>query len=156
MRNFRSKEWFNNMSQERKNEICKKLEITEENLKKCGFTNENGEVEIDLLKVSYKNPIEWKTCFNIIYPTLNTYKEKLENDPVSFITDIYCKYADVQKVKKYKDNLSNDTRLKYSIKYILDNYKELELNKDNIEYVEYFSYNICGHCELFLFDAGMI
>lgn len=156
MRNFRSKEWFKNMSQEKKDEICNKFEITEDSLKKCGFIDEDGKVKIDLLRVSYENPLEWKQCFNIIYPTLNTYKESLKNNPIEFITDIYCKYANTSNVKKYKQTLHNETRLKYTIKYILDNYTELELNKDSIEHIEYFAYNICGHCELFLLDAGMI
>lgn len=51
--NFRSKKWFNELSPERKAEICKKFEITEDVLKHAGRLNKDGNVVIDLLRVSY-------------------------------------------------------------------------------------------------------
>ena len=51
--NFRNKQWFKNMPQERKDEICKKFDINENTLRKCGRETEVGRIVIDLLRVDH-------------------------------------------------------------------------------------------------------
>ena len=51
--NFRNKQWFKNMSQERKDEICKKFDIDEKTLRKCGRETDDGRIVINLLKIDH-------------------------------------------------------------------------------------------------------
>ena len=44
--NFRNKQWFKKMSQECKDEICKKFDIDEKTLRKCGRETEDGHIVI--------------------------------------------------------------------------------------------------------------
>ena len=41
--NFRNKQWFKNLSQDRKDEICKKFDIDEKTLKKAGRETSDGQ-----------------------------------------------------------------------------------------------------------------
>ena len=64
--NFRNKQWFRDMTQERKDSICERLCITEDVLKRAGTVNEFGKVVIDVLRLSYTNPIKWKSYLEVI------------------------------------------------------------------------------------------
>lgn len=63
---FRNKQWFRDMSQERKDSICERLGITEDVLKRAGTVDEFGEVVIDVLRLSYPNPKKWKSYLKTI------------------------------------------------------------------------------------------
>ena len=149
-----SKKWFNELSKEQKKVICDKLDITEEVLKKSGFVNEDNNVRIDLLKVSYENPSEWNQYLLEILPTISSYKEQLLENPIEFISSIYKNHNDV-KLKTYKDNIHNSTRLQSTVKYITNMYHNIEID-DRINQQEYYAYTIFAHCELFLKDCGML
>ena len=49
--NFRNKQWFKNLSQDRKDEICKKFDIDEKTLKKAGRETSDGQIVIDMLRI---------------------------------------------------------------------------------------------------------
>lgn len=150
-----SKKWFYELSQEKKDEVCKKLSITEEVLNKSGFVNKNNEIRIDLLKLSFNNPSEWNQYLFEILPTVSCYKTKLVEDPINFISSIYKTHNKDIKIKSYKDNIHNSTRLQSTIKYITDIYHNIEID-DRIKQQEYSAYIIYIHCKLFLQDTGMI
>lgn len=154
MSKFSSKKWFNEMSPEQKQEICNKFDITEDILKKAGYMGENNHVYIDMLRVHYDNPPEWKDYLNNINTYIDTYKTKLEN-PIDFIIDIYKKFNPDVKFKKYKETSYNKMRLNTTVKYISNIFDSIIYNnKTDIQ--EYNAYTIYNHCELFLSDTNMI
>lgn len=149
-----SKKWFDELSNEQKKLICNKLGITEDVLKKSGFIDKDNNLRINLLKVSYDNPSEWNQYLIEILPTISSYKEQLLENPIEFISSIYKNHNNI-KLKTYKDNIHNSTRLKETIKYITNMYHNIEID-DRINQQEYYAYTIFAHCELFLKDCGML
>ena len=144
--NFRNKQWFKNMSQERKDEICKKFDIDEKTLKKAGRETEDGRIVINLLKIDHLNhrPESWKTYNDILSSNTielcgDTIEEKVNN-----IKYIYSLFNDV-KFLKYKESVHNNLLVKQTAKYVnewINEYKNPENSADNNEY---FAYQIFSH-----------
>ena len=83
--NFRNKQWFKNMSQERKDEICEKFLIDETTLKKAGRETDDGRIVINLLKIDKLNytPKPWIDYYKILSSnTIIPYMLKQECCPV--------------------------------------------------------------------------
>ena len=144
--NFRNKQWFKNMSQERKNEICEKFDIDEKTLKKAGRETEDGRIVINLLKIDHLNhrPESWKIYNNILSSNNielcgDTIEEKVSN-----IKYIYSLFNDV-KFLKYKESVHNNLLVKQTAKYVnewINKYKNPENSSDNNEY---FAFQIFSH-----------
>ena len=66
--NFRNKQWFKNMSQDRKDELCHKFDIDEKTLRKCGRETNDGRIVIDLLRLDHlcHTPESWKEYNKVI------------------------------------------------------------------------------------------
>ena len=141
--NFRNKQWFKNMSQERKDEICKKFDIDEKTLRKAGRETDDGRIVINLLKIDHllHQPESWIEYNKIIEKNkLNvcegTIEEQAEN-----LKFIYKLFFDVSFLK-YKQSLHNDLMVKQATKYVnkwIDEYYSNENDK------EYCAYQIVMH-----------
>lgn len=155
--NFRNKQWFKKLSQERKDEICKKFDIDENTLKKAGRETEDGRLIIDILRIDniLHKPEIWHIC----------YKNYIEND--CFNSDFNWNYDNVydmidrifylynlinpnSKLKKYNSNLHNDILTKQSFKYITEWIEKCKLEFDDKEYVEFCCYQIYSHSRVLL------
>ena len=153
--NFRNKQWFKNMSQERKDEICKKFLIDEVTLKKSGRETNDGRIVINLLKIDKLNymPESWKEYNKIISAnTVNacegTIEEQLEN-----LKFIYGLFNEV-KFLKYKQSVHNDLMITQSSKYV--NHWITKYNKEDSD-KEFCSYQIFTHVKsLFETDLNLI
>ena len=84
--NFRNKQWFKNMSQERKDEICKKFDIDEKTLRKAGRETDDGRIVINLLKIDnfLHKPESWIEYNKVIEKNKlkvceGTIEEQIEN-----------------------------------------------------------------------------
>ena len=125
--NFRNKQWFKNMPQERKDEICKKFDINENTLRKCGRETEDGRIVIDLLRIDHllHCPKIWDECNNAL-KNGNNYSENLRtcqtlNEVVEVCENIYDIFSK-NSYLKYKDTLHNNVLVKYTRKNIQNAY----------------------------------
>jgi hypothetical protein len=161
--NFRNKQWFKNLSQERKDKICKKFNIDEKTLKKAGRETEDGRIVINLLKIDHINttPKLWIKCYdefiknNVYGNDLNWDFENLEDMRLR-MASIYCFINPEVEGKwlKYKSTLHNDLNIKDTYKRVLywvNEAKECLTDKD---YVEYCSFQIYSQCRR-LFESDL-
>ena len=157
MVNFRNKQWFKNLAQEHKDEICKEFDITEDVLKRAGY-EENDHIYIDLLKVSY--PVNTER--------LNPYKDIVLSDifkkliDIINIDDIDKKYQalcamhslffkkDAKAYKEKPNDLLTSIRIKERCNYINNIYKRLLINDDDPDAQCIFSEIISSHLKVLL------
>lgn len=150
--NFRNKQWFKNLSQERKDSICKKFDIDEKTLKKAGRETGDGRIVVDLLRIDHilHTPEIWDVCYDA-YIKYSIFSDDQFNWDLINITDkimrMYNLYSYVHPeyintVFKYKSNLKNDLFVKDAYKRVLKwvNYAKEDLN--NEEDVKFSSYQI--------------
>ena len=141
--NFRNKQWFKNMSQERKDEICKKFDIDEKTLRKACRETDDGRIVINLLKIDsfLHMPDEWSEYNKIIE------KNKLEtcegsiDQQVEYLKFIYKLFFDTSFLK-YKSSLHNDLLVNQAIKHT--NYWVSEYNSEEND-KDYCAYQIVMH-----------
>ena len=144
--NFRNKQWFKNMSQERKDEICKKFDINENTLRKCGRETEDGHIVIDLLRINHllHYPEIWDE-YNDALKNGNDYSENLRNcqtinDVVEVCENIYDIFSK-NSYLKYKDTLHNNVLVKYTRKNIQNAYDTyLSCDTEDKSYCAYMLY----------------
>lgn len=115
--NFRNKQWFKNMSQERKDEICKQFDIDEKTLRKAGRETDDGRLVIDLLRIDHLNhyPKDWDIA-NEALKNHTDYKNKIAScDNVTELVTIFeqlFNLFETHTYSKYKESLHNDLCVK--------------------------------------------
>ncbi len=148
--NFRNKQWFKNLSQDRKDEICKKFDIDEKTLKKAGRETADGRIVIDLLRIDHF----------IHYPEIwDEYKKYLINDDLfnnelnwdfTSINDklmrlnhIWNCFTNDQKLNKYKQSLHNDLLVEQAYKNVVNWVERAKEDIDDEEQLGFDCYQIC-------------
>lgn len=146
--NFRNKQWFKNMSQERKDEICKKFDIDEKTLKKSCRETDDGRIVINLLKIDHllHNPESWSDYNKVISNIVIKQCEGDFDEQLEYLKYIYGLFNEVSFLK-YKKTLHNDLLVKQAIKHI--NYWIEEYNNDESD-KEYCAYQIYEHISTLL------
>lgn len=141
--NFRNKQWFKNMSQERKDEICKKFDIDEKTLRKCGRETDDGRIVIDLLRIDHflHTPESWTEYNKVIEQNKLNICNGTIDEQVEYLKFIYKLFYDVSYLK-YKQSLHNDLMVKQAIKYV--NHWIIEYYSDQND-KEYCAYQIVMH-----------
>lgn len=155
--NFRNKQWFKNMSQERKDEICKKFDIDEKTLRKAGRETEDGRIVIDILRIDHilHKPKIWDECYKaFIEDDCFNSELKWEFDDVNDMFVRICHlYNDINsntKYKKYNSNLHNDLLVKQSYKYIRHWVDEAKYDLTDKDHVKFCCYQIYTHARVLL------
>lgn len=144
--NFRNKQWFKNLSQDRKDEICKKFDIDEKTLKKCGRETDDGRIVIDILRLDHllHTPSEWKTQYDALK------KFKMTFDDIS-LTDVevcqkfYKAFVPDAKFLKYKDTLHNNLLTKSAYKYTKDWYLKFINPESTNNEREFYAHQVWTH-----------
>ena len=144
--NFRNKQWFKNLSQDRKDEICKNFDINEKTLKKCGRETNDGRIVIDILRLDHllHTPSEWKTQYDALK------KFKMTFDDIS-LTDIevcqkfYSVFVPDVKYLKYKDTLHNNLLTKSAYKYAKDWYLKFINPESTDDEREFYAHQVWAH-----------
>ena len=153
--NFRNKQWFKNMSQDRKDEICKKFDIDEKTLKKCGRETDDGRIVIDILRIDHINliPKEWEDKYN----ALKNFKLSL-NDVSLTDLEILQKFYEIfipnVKFLKYKDNVHNNLLVKYTYKYTKDWYFNFIDPNASIDDKKFYAYQVWTQVKV-LFESDL-
>lgn len=97
--NFKDKKWFNEISQERKDRICREFGITEENLKKAGRMTDDGRIIIDIMRLHYPVPRDWEYYYDwlqdIEIPDLFEELRKTDKEHVEPVIDIMCRILEI-------------------------------------------------------------
>lgn len=116
--NFRNKQWFKNLSQDRKDEICKKFDIDEKTLKKAGRETSNGRIVIDILRIDHllHIPSEWKTQYDALKKFKMTFDEISMTD-IELCQKFYKVFVSNVQFLKYKDTLHNNLLTKYAYQH---------------------------------------
>ena len=147
--NFRNKQWFKNMSQERKDEICKKFDIDEKTLKKCGRETEDGRIVIDILRLDHllHKPELWKICYN----SLKDFNISLDNiSDIELCEKLYEVFKSGVKFLKYKDTPHNRVLLTDAAKYTKGWYNKFIDSNSTEEDKEYYAYQVWTHVRVLL------
>lgn len=158
--NFRNKQWFKNLSQERKDKICKKFDIDEKTLKKAGRETKDGRIVIDILRIDHLNTVPelWNKCYDAYnkYSIFSDDQFKWDltniNDMIMRMHNLYSYMHPeyINTVFKYKSNLKNDLYVKdtyeRAVKWI-NTAKEYLTDKD---YVKYCSFQVYSQCRCLL------
>ncbi len=147
--NFRNKQWFKNMSQERKNDICKRFDTDEKTLRKAGRETEDGRIVIDLLRMDHliHTPNFWDDCYNA-YVKNDIFNNSLKwdfvevNDMVLQMSSLYNFVNFDAKFIKYKSSLKNDLFVKEAYKHVLNWVNKAKNNITDKDYVKFCSYQI--------------
>jgi len=155
--NFRNKQWFKNLSQDRKDELCNKFNIDEKTLKKAGRETEDGRIVIDLLRIDHISytPEIWDICYNAFINN-NVFDNKLKwdftgvDDMVIRMSSLYNFVNSDEKLLKYKSSLKNDLFVKDAYKRLLKwvNYAKEDLT--DVNSVKFSSYQIYSHVRCLL------
>lgn len=149
--NFRNKQWFKNMSQEKKDEICKKFDIDEKTLRKAGRETEDGRIVIDILRIDHllHTPKEWKDC----YKSLSNFNLSLDDvslSDIEFCEKIYRAFIPDASFLKYKDNLHNNLLVKQAEKYARNWYLKFIDPNASYDDKEYYAYQVWSHVKCLL------
>lgn len=161
---FRNKQWFRDMSQDRKDSICERLDITEDVLKRAGTVNEFGNVVIDVLRLSYTNPEKWKSYlktirtekFRSLYNQLNT-KDNTPSQTVDLLLDMASEIVVDNALYGVKVRESkNIIRLQDIIKYINRAMKQIDDELESEDVKECAANRILSHLHIGLQDLGVL
>ena len=151
--NFRNKQWFKNMPQERKDKICERFKIDEKTLRKCGRETEDGRIVIDLLRLDHITAIPefWNECGKKMLFVIEDVNVNDVNIMVSLMQDAYtCIYPNV-KFLKYKSSLKNDLFVKDAFKHFIHWYNEsksiVDIKSDDFKFC---CYQMFTHCRCLL------
>jgi len=151
--NFRNKQWFKNLSQDKKDEICKKFDIDEKTLKKAGRQTDDGRIVIDVIRIDHllHTPKIWDICFknlNIVIPDdcINT------SDVFKMISNMEYIYSFMNRdihYATYKSNLRNDLLTKQAHVNFMYWYNEKNNTSDK-EYNKFCCFQMYMHCKCLL------
>jgi len=155
--NFRNKQWFKNLSQERKDEICAKFDIDEKTLKKAGRETEDGRIVVDLLRIDHMlhTPELWDVCYNALIKN-DIFNNSLNWD-INEVDDMILRMSSIYnfinpdvKFLKYKSSLKNDLFAKDAYKRLLKwvNYAKEDLT--DVKSVKFSSYQIYSQVKCLL------
>lgn len=141
--NFRNKQWFKNLSQDRKDKICKRFDIEEKTLRKSGRETEDGRIVVDILRIDHllHTPKFWDECDQIISSNKinkcddNNLENQLEN--IKYIYNLFNKDT---KLLKYKQSLHNDLMIKQAVKYVNHWIDEYNIEDSDKKYCAYQIY----------------
>lgn len=153
--NFRNKQWFRKLSQDRKDEICKNFDIDENTLKKAGRETDDGRIVIDMIRIDHLNhtPEFWDECYknvNIVMPedNMNT------SDVFQMISNMEYIYTFMNRdvhFGNYKSSLHNDLLTKNAHKYFKNWYDKMHSTEStDIEYIKFCCYQMYTHCRCLL------
>lgn len=153
--NFRNKQWFKNLSQDRKDEICKKFDIDEKTLKKAGRETFDGQIVIDMLRIDHlqHTPEFWDECYknlNVVLPedNLNT------SDVRQMISNMEYIYTFMKRdvhFGTYKSNLHNDLLTKTAHNNFKHWYDELHVtDASDVDHKKFCCYQMFTHCRCLL------
>ena len=156
MTDFRSKKWFRELDEGRKQDICRRLGVTPEALKKAGHIDDDGDLRIDLLRLHFPQPEFWSDELRIV----NAHIDKLHNisdigTMIDALCSIYESLHGKTKFKKYKDTLLNKVRAESTYKAVI--YFVRELDEDDREDMhDYYAHQIITHTNIGLKDLSMV
>ena len=146
MANFRNKQWFKNMTDEKKEELCKKLGCSLQGLKKAGFQDEDGKIKIDLLRLEMEFPSEeWQIHLDVIeskefwkvYNHMVSLDEDDIEETLKSLEEMYCLWEDGLKfLKADTKKLITIVWVKQCKLSIIHNIEELELYLEDGDSVE--------------------
>ncbi len=147
--NFRNKQWFKNMSQERKDDICKRFDTDEKTLRKAGRETEDGRIVIDLLRMDHliHTPELWDNCYDTFIKN-NVFDNYLRwdfievNDMVLRMSSLYYFINSDVKFLKYKSSLKNDLFVKEAYKHVLNWDNKAKIDLTDKDYVKFCCYQI--------------
>jgi len=156
--NFRNKQWFKNMSQNRKDEICKKFDINEKTLKKCGRETDDGRIVIDILRIDklLHTPECWDECYNNLKSINinNIHTNNLDEMIVNLQYIYICMHPECSFLK-YKSSVHNDLLTKQFYDNFIYWYEYMsETNKSDIDHMKYCCYQIYN-CSKYLFESDL-
>ena len=166
---FRNKQWFKNLSDKEKKDICARHFCTEASLKKAGYIGEDGRLKIDLLRLdcnyvpeewTYENDVvrsaEFQKKIDILKNTedvediLNLFEEMY----VLFNKDVKFKKADVKKCKIWL--LQTKLSILNNIKDMQFDVEDYEKNPDgyDVGIIMCYSHKIYTHLKV-LFESDI-
>lgn len=142
--NFRNKQWFKNLSQERKDKICKTFDIDETTLKKAGRETNDGRIVVDLLRIDHINttPDIWNTCYNAL-KTSDVFLDDISD--IDLCKMFYKIFVPNVIFLKYKDSLSNNIFVEYAAKYTKNWYTKFIDNDSTNEEKKFYAYQVWSH-----------
>jgi len=158
--NFRNKQWFKNLSQERKDEICKKFDIDEKTLKKAGRQTEDGRIVVDVLRIDHllHTPESWDEYYDNI-SILDLSEGVLDlclnkndlNEQLSVLKFTYDLLHTNNDWKKYKPSVHNDLLVRQAFKNFMHWFNERNAtDPSDKEHIKFCCYQIYTHCKCLL------
>ena len=153
--NFRNKQWFKNLPQDRKDKICKKFDIDEKTLKKAGRETADGRIVINLLKIDKleHTPVFWDECaknLNIVLPEDNINTSDV-HQMISNMEYIYAFMNNDVHFANYKSNLHNDLLTKYAHNNFKKWYDEMHsTDASDTDHIKFCCYQMYTHCKCLL------
>lgn len=152
--NFRNKQWFKNMPQERKDEICKSFDIEEKTLRKAGRETDNGRLVIDILRIDHlcHYPEEWDLSYNSIKNSIDDFKNRVtstisDTELVDVFKSIYDLF-ETHTYLKYKDTLHNKVLVNQTKDCILNDINDYYVNDE--ESRPYYAHRIRQHLNILI------
>lgn len=148
MDNFRNKQWFKELTDEQKQELCKKFDINEKTLKKCGRKNSDGKIVIDLLRIDHMEtvPEQWKFAYNILNESKFDHTKYDSN--IELCISLYKLFHN-DNLLKYKDSLHNQVLLEDRVRFIkfwLDMFN----SSDDVLDKEFCASQVCSHVTIIM------
>lgn len=156
--NFRNKQWFKNMSQERKDEICKQFDIEEKTLRKAGRETDDGHFVIDLLRIDHLKhyPNSWDVAYNAIKDHINNFVTMINNakndvELILIFENIYDLF-NKNSYLKYKDSVRNKVLVEQTKQCVLNDIHEYVTNDEDSK--PYYANRLLQHIKL-LIDSDL-
>lgn len=156
--NFRNKQWFKNMSQERKDEICKQFDIDEKTLRKAGRVTDDGRFVIDLLRIDHlkHHPNSWDVTYNAIKDHINNFGTMINNaktdaELILILENIYDLF-NKNSYLKYKDSVRNKVLIEQTKQCVLNDIHEYVTNDEDSK--PYYANRLLQHIKL-LIDSDL-
>jgi hypothetical protein len=137
------------MSQERKDEICKKFDIDEKTLRKAGRETDDGRIVVDLLRIDHlcHTPELWDECYNAFIKD-DCFNSEIKwefdniNDMLLRMLHIYYLMNSMTKGKKYVSNTHNDLLVQYAYKNVIKWVNKAKYDLNDVDYVKFCCYQI--------------
>ena len=153
--NFRNKQWFKNLSQDRKDEICKKFDIDEKTLKKAGRETSDGRIVIDILRIDHlqHTPELWDEYYKNLHVVLP--EDNLNTSDVrQMISNMEYIYTFMKRdvhFGTYKSNLHNDLLTKTAHNNFKHWYDEMHAtDASDVDHKKFCCYQMFTHCRCLL------
>ena len=153
--NFRNKQWLKNLSQDRKDKICKKFDIDEKTLKKAGRETSDGRIVIDILRIDHlqHTPEFWDECYKNLHVVLP--EDNLNTSDVrQMISNMEYIYTFMKRdvhFGTYKSNLHNDLLTKTAHNNFKHWYDEMHAtDASDVDHKKFCCYQMFTHCRCLL------